>query len=436
MSEGESTVDALVRHAERIGDSRANGAANERERVALVLAAAVFVLPAAVLGSHVDLHAVPIVTFLLVTLAYAAASTAEFEVGRAAAVPTEPLLVVMLLLLPPGLVPLSVFAALGLGSAWIRVHGGRSEPLLVTASSAAHAVGPAIVVHVVGRGPLDAGSSRLWVALVVGLAAQVVFDGAVSWLRNCVGLGVDRRELVTMLWWSFRVDVLLGPLGVAAALAFPSGPMAVAVAATPLLLLAMLARDRRDHIDGLIELSTAFHAATDRARRDQLTGLGNRLAWDEAVQQAESDARPAGVVMLDVDWLKRVNDDFGHEAGDHLLRTVARVVDAVCPDDAVVCRLGGDEFGVLLIDGDAAGADQVAAFIRAGLAATPPVCGTAVSASIGTAASAGRASGALRTALQSADRDIYRHKAARGRSRSRPRAQAGRSSSEARSADG
>lgn len=54
--------------------------------------------------------------------------------------------------------------------------------------------------------------------------------------------------------------------------------------------------------------------------------------------------------MLDVDWLKVVNDDYGREGGDRLLRVVAGVLDAVVPDDATVCRLGGDEFGVLLVD--------------------------------------------------------------------------------------
>ena len=255
--------------------------------------------------------------------------------------------------------------------------------------------------------------------LGVALVAQGVADLACSWIRNCLGLGVGVSELAHMMWWSFRVDVLLAPLGVAAAIAFPSGPMAVVVATTPLLLLAMLAGDRRRHIDGMLELSSAFHDAADRARRDQLTGLGNRLAWDEAVSRVERRTGPIGVIMLDVDWLKVVNDDYGHEAGDRLLRVVAGVLDAVVPDDATVCRLGGDEFGVLLVDSDLVEADRVAAFIRAGLAACAPVYDTVVSASIGTAASHGP--GSVQAALYDADRDIYRHKAARGRSRSRPR---------------
>lgn len=376
-------------------------------------------LPTLWMVSSVDLASVPVVTMLLATFAYAAASTVEFEVGAAAAVPTEPLLVVMLLLLPPGLVPLVVFAGLGLGSWWIHDRRGRSEPLLATACSAAHAVGAAAVVELVGFGSLEGGSVRLWLVLGGALVAQGLCDLACSWIRNCLGLGVGVGELAHMLWWSFRVDLLLAPLGVAAAIAFPSGPMAVIVATTPLLLLAMLAGDRRRHIDGMLELSTAFHDAADRARRDQLTGLGNRLAWDEAVARAERHAGSAGVIMLDVDWLKVVNDDYGHDAGDRLLRVVAGVVDAVAPEDATVCRLGGDEFGVLLVDADLTDADRVAAFIRAGLAACAPVHGTPVSASIGTAAS--RGPGSVQGALQDADRDIYRHKAARGRSRSRPR---------------
>lgn len=420
----EPRFDALVQRVAHIHRSRVDAIPEEaarRNREALVVGSALFVLPTLWMVARVDLTTVPVVTMVLVTFAYAAASTVEFEIGTAAAVPTEPLLVVMLVLLPAGLVPLVVFAGLGLGSWWIHHCRGRSEPLLATACSAAHAVGAAAFVEIAGFGPLDGGSARLWFVLVGVLVAQAACDLASSWVRNCLGLGLPLDDLVAMLWWSFRVDLLLAPLGIAAALAFPSGPMAVAVAATPLLLLGMLAGDRRYHIDGLIELSTAFHDATDRARRDQLTGLGNRLAWDETVAALERQAGPAGVIMLDVDWLKVVNDDFGHDAGDRLLRVVAGVIDAVAPEDATVCRLGGDEFGVLLDGGDLAEADRVAAFIRAGLSACAPVHGTAVSASIGTAVARGGGA-SVQAAIQDADRDIYRHKAARGRSRSRPRA--------------
>jgi len=420
---GPSRVDALVRWLGHIHRSRSDGhddhGAAATDRVALVAGSALFLLPTVWMVALVDLADTPVVTLVLATLAYAAASTVEFEVGSASAVPTQPLLVVMLLLLPPGLVPLAVFAGLGLGSWWIREHRGRSEPLLATACSAAHAVGPGVVLVAMGPVPLDGGSARLWLVLAAALLAQVVCDVAASWVRNCLGLGVVWRELWAMLWWSFRVDLLLVPLGAAAALAFPSGPMAVGVAVTPVALLAVLAGDRRRHIDGMIELSSAFHDAADTARRDQLTGLGNRRAWDERVATAERHDDAVGVVMLDVDWLKVVNDDFGHDAGDRLLRTVAGVLAAVTPEDAAVCRLGGDEFGVLL-DGDQQDADRVAGFIRAGLAACDPVHGTAVSASIGTAA-ARRGQSSVHAAIERADRDIYRHKAARGRSRSRPR---------------
>ncbi len=416
-------LDALVRRLRHIDRSRSDVHDDARsaldDRSALVTGSALFLLPTLWMVAQVDLGSVPIITMLLATFAYAAASTVEFEVGSASAVPTEPLLVVMLVLLPPGLVPLVVFAGLGLGSWWIRERRGRSEPLLATACSAAHAVGAAAVVGLIGLGPPGGGSVRMWSVLGLALVAQGVADLACSWIRNCLGLGVGVSELAHMMWWSFRVDVLLAPLGVAAAIAFPSGPMAVVVATTPLLLLAMLAGDRRRHIDGMLELSSAFHDAADRARRDQLTGLGNRLAWDEAVSRVERRTGPIGVIMLDVDWLKVVNDDYGHEAGDRLLRVVAGVVDAVVPDDATVCRLGGDEFGVLLVDSDLVEADRVAGFIRAGLAACAPVHDTVVSASIGTAASHGP--GSVQAALHDADRDIYRHKAARGRSRSRPR---------------
>jgi diguanylate cyclase (GGDEF)-like protein len=92
------------------------------------------------------------------------------------------------------------------------------------------------------------------------------------------------------------------------------------------------------------------------SRRDQLTGLGNRRAFADAVAHQHArrsgDAARYAALLLDLDRFKEVNDNLGHAAGDALLIQVAKaLVAAVRPTDTVA-RLGGDEFAVLLADVD------------------------------------------------------------------------------------
>ncbi len=88
------------------------------------------------------------------------------------------------------------------------------------------------------------------------------------------------------------------------------------------------------------------------ARTDELTGLANRVAWTEALDQERPRRsryrRPVVVMSVDVDGLKQANDRFGHDAGDELLRGVAGILRRNLRDADVVARIGGDEFGVLL----------------------------------------------------------------------------------------
>ncbi len=99
------------------------------------------------------------------------------------------------------------------------------------------------------------------------------------------------------------------------------------------------------------ELHAAAERASAAARTDPLTGLGNRLAWDEAIVQAQAEVDAGGtfsVVTLDVDGLKDINDRYGHDAGDDLLRRCAAVIRAHCSEADLAVRLGGDEFAILV----------------------------------------------------------------------------------------
>ncbi len=105
----------------------------------------------------------------------------------------------------------------------------------------------------------------------------------------------------------------------------------------------------------------------DEARRDALTGLPNRRAFEERLDALLSrGAEALGIALLDLDDFKRVNDTHGHQAGDDVLREVARVFARRTRANEEVYRLGGDEFAVL-VPGGAGAAELVANRLRAAL---------------------------------------------------------------------
>jgi diguanylate cyclase (GGDEF)-like protein len=127
-----------------------------------------------------------------------------------------------------------------------------------------------------------------------------------------------------------------------------SGPWAGPTSAGPLTMLAAGTL--------LLALSVLGYAGHGRsmhriARRDELTGLHNRMAAREAAEALLSKERSLAVILFDLDRFKYVNDSLGHHAGDHLLTVIAqRLADVVREPDDVVARLGGDEFVVLARD--------------------------------------------------------------------------------------
>lgn len=115
-------------------------------------------------------------------------------------------------------------------------------------------------------------------------------------------------------------------------------------------------------------------AAQEAAARDPLTGLANRLGLERTapamLATAMAQGRTPWLVLLDIDWFKRVNDEAGHAVGDAALREIAQLIRHECRTDDLVARWAGDEFVVLLGDasGDRDAGPVVAERIRASVA--------------------------------------------------------------------
>jgi two-component system cell cycle response regulator len=166
----------------------------------------------------------------------------------------------------------------------------------------------------------------------------------------------------------------------------------------------------RNHLDHSLELAVT----------DPLTGLHNRRYMEgqlEAlVNRAERDGAPVSALMIDLDHFKQINDSFGHDAGDEVLRVFAvRLASNVRAMD-LPCRYGGEEFMVIMPDTTLADAHKIAERIRRHVAGSPfKVGGGAdvldVTISVGVAATMGRGDTAA-ALLKRADNAVYEAKAA------------------------
>src|SRR5262249_10049103 len=121
----------------------------------------------------------------------------------------------------------------------------------------------------------------------------------------------------------------------------------------------------------------------NRAERDSLTGVLNRREFEKALEQQMADSpKPVGLLYVDLNEFKALNDTFGHDAGDQFLIDLAAALRELSWPDGVVGRLGGDEFAIAY---HGENLEALALSVREAVSLLGRSSGSAVSASIGVA---------------------------------------------------
>ncbi len=151
---------------------------------------------------------------------------------------------------------------------------------------------------------------------------------------------------------------------------------------------------------------------------DGLTGCYNRMFYDETVDRLEqSDQFPISVLMIDLDGLKAINDEFGHHHGDEVLKTVARIIKQCVREKDIVARVGGDEFAVLLPGVRANGLARIMHRIQQKTADENDLNDDPYSIQFSMGGATSQTPDQFRASLQLADARMYRNKRARRKNR-------------------
>lgn len=222
----------------------------------------------------------------------------------------------------------------------------------------------------------------LWCALVRSsdfvpariylLAYAVVFSSAVTLLLRSVGV-IEPHPLISYLFpfsvalesllfafaLAYRIQILRQEKEYALKLASQEKSARISQFQHSALELQRLVQERTQELAQANErLRGREQALEQAAHHDALTGLPNRRYLlshaQQALNYAERHQSPAALMLIDLDHFKPINDHYGHDAGDHVLRVIAkRLRDNIRAHD-MVARLGGDEFAILISGSDAA----------------------------------------------------------------------------------
>jgi diguanylate cyclase (GGDEF)-like protein len=236
----------------------------------------------------------------------------------------------------------------------------------------------------VGDGAVLYALPVLWTTLFFGLPGAIAIIG-------CVGMG-------------HAIALILLPAGSS----YPGRWVDVMVSVCSIAVVVLVLERRNEHL---------VTRLASEARTDALTGLLNRRGFHERASVELARVRREGgqiaVAVIDIDYFKRINDEWGHETGDRVLAHIGQLLSNESRDIDVVARLGGEEFTVLLAGSGSAAAYAFAERVRAALATCDSELPT-VRVSIGVVASDGPTP--VDQILQQADSALYAAKRA-GRDR-------------------
>jgi diguanylate cyclase (GGDEF)-like protein len=191
-----------------------------------------------------------------------------------------------------------------------------------------------------------------------GSAAVVIGGSLVFLIVNSVMIAIaaslhGRPRHLMISWADYALEFATLYLGALAALALDESPFLVVLILPPLLVL-----HRAVLVKQLEELAVLDHK----------TGLLNVTAWHERARRelsrAERESSTLGVLMLDLDHFKRVNDTYGHLAGDEVLKAIARLLESEIREYDSAGRFGGEEFAVLVAESTAADIVAIAERLR------------------------------------------------------------------------
>ena len=254
--------------------------------------------------------------------------------------------------------------------------------------------------------PVLAGSPRA--RLVATVSTERVSAVTRQALVTAVGTGAAIAGLLLVLLWILLRVTVLGPLGALrdAIRAMGRGDQGVRLRAGG-------PRELREVTEGFTRMAETVDEQHRRleglAASDPLTGVANHRSFHERLEAAIEEARRAngsvGLVALDLDRFKQINDDHGHPCGDDLLRAAAAGLREVVRADDFLARVGGEEFALLLPGASHALAWEVAERARATVAQVRAE-GIALTSSAGIACFPSDATDAA-TLLERADRALY-----------------------------
>lgn len=222
---------------------------------------------------------------------------------------------------------------------WFRRHRRPLLRVVITFGNCWFAVGPVLVLALAGSAAFSWGD---WPVYAGALGAQIAANTLAGGLRQRLHDGAW-PALHDLLWVPAAIDATLTLPALTVVAVASDAPVAAALTIGALLIVAR--GFTSEHSSRLAEHHQATH--------DPLTGLANRLLLgdlaDAAAAQARREGQRCGLLLVDLDAFKAINDELGHAAGDRVLvETGARLRAAVRAPDTVA-RLGGDEFAVLLL---------------------------------------------------------------------------------------